>query len=210
MRHLRILTARRIVMLVGLSALGCDTVEDLVDEEQPPADITLEIADETVVADLTPMEQAEICTALFNAVDGQVPASTKCVLVGIAGSSVDGAPETDRCEELKTTCIPAARIGEAVLPPVSFQECGLFQGDTSGCQTSVADLRACLNLMADAAADTIEQALTCSLIDVADGMLPDLDFPSPEVPPGAEECARIQLDCPGVFMGDMPAERSEE
>lgn len=194
----------RYLWMLTVCVLGCDSVDELIQEEVPPADIMLEVSDDTVIADLTPMEQADVCTALLNAVDGQVPAATKCVLVGIAGSSSDGVPNTDRCEELKTTCIPAARLGDAVLPAVNFDECGLFQGDTSGCQVPVADLRACLNLMADSAADTIEQGLTCSLIDVADGMLPDVSFPAPEVPPGAEECARIQVDCPGVFSaGEM-------
>lgn len=189
----------------GLALCACDDASSLLGEpDMGPAEVVLAVEDDAVIADLDEMGKDAVCQALFDAVDRQVPIATKCVLVGIAGAVSPGDPESGpsvgQCEEVQTACIPAARLGQQALPGLEFADCGLFKGDTSACQmTTIGEFRACLNLMADTAVGSVRDLLTCDLIDPDLSELPEVLLPAPEVPAGAEECARVRLGCPGVF-----------
>lgn len=203
--------------MVALVACGCDEASNLLGEpDMGPAEVVLAVDDDAVIADLDEMAQDEICQALFDAVDRQVPIATKCAIVGIAGAIDPGDPEAGptvgQCETVQTACEPAARLGQQALPGLMFTDCGLFKGDTSMCQTTIGEFRACLNLMADTAVGSVRELVTCGLIDPNVDEVPEILLPSPEVPEGAEECARVRLGCPGVFEADdeTPMMMSEE
>lgn len=196
------------LLLAGLlaPAFGCDAVKDLVTEsDMGPTEVILDVDDEETVGDLDEMEQTAVCAALINNIESRVPAQNKCVIPGIANAvsqAAGGALMVDDCTGFQTICTSAVQIGSEIAPPLTIGECGLFGGETGGCDVTIGELRACLTLMADAAVSGISDLLSCDLIDVAEGMVPDISLPGPEVPEGAEECAQVRLACPGVFSAD--------
>jgi hypothetical protein len=187
-------------MLVALCALpACDSASDLlVDPDAGPAEVVLEQPDDQTLAELTADDTAAICAALFAAVDRQVPAATKCVIVGYTAIGTGSmAEQAAACAEAADTCEGLVRLGQQSLPPVTPGECGLFKGDTSQCTTTVGELRACLDLMADASVGAIRETLTCELLATTE--VPTITPPPAVVPEGAEECAKVRRTCPGVF-----------
>lgn len=193
-----------LLALAGLGA-GCDAASDLLGEaDMGPAEVVLEVADDAVIADLDEMGKDAVCQAVFDAVDRQVPVETKCVLVGLAGavspSDPEAGPTVANCQSVQEVCVPAARLGQQALPALGFPDCGLFKGDTSGCDTTtIGEFRACLNLMADTAVGAIREVITCNLITPEFDPSMTITLPDLEVPEGAEECARVRLGCPGIF-----------
>lgn len=186
---------------------ACDSASDalgLGEADAGPAEVVLDQPDDQAIGTLTPADNTAICEALSAAVDRQVPVATKCAIVGIPiGVSSMDASEADQvasCADAATQCERLAALGQQALPTVAFSDCGLFKGDTSSCTTTIAELRACLNLMADASVGAIRETLTCQLIALSD--VPSVEPPPPEVPEGAEECARVRMECPGVFAAD--------
>lgn len=196
------------LLLAALAAIsfGCDAVKDLVTEsDMGPTEVILEVDDEETIGDLDEMEQTAVCDALINNIESRVPAENKCVVLGVANAVSEasgGELNVDDCTEFQTVCTSAVQIGSEAAPDLTIGECGLFGGDVADCDTTIGELRACLNLMADAAVSGISDFLTCGLIEVSGGAVPDLSLPGPEVPEGAEECAQVRLACPGVFSSD--------
>lgn len=210
---MRLETMLKPLLVVGLGAFafGCDAVKDLVTEsDMGPSEVILDVDDEETVGDLDEMEQTAVCDALISNIERRVPAENKCVILGVANAASEasgGALMVSDCTEFQTICTSAVQIGSEVAPDLTIGDCGLFGGETADCDVTIGELRACLTLMADAAVSGISDLLSCNLIDLADGMVPDLSLPGPEVPEGAEECAQVRLACPGVFsdgaMGGM-------
>lgn len=207
---MRLKIVLRPLLLAGLlaPAFGCDAVKDLITEaDMGPSEVILEVDDETVVADLDEMEREAICDALISNIESRVPAENKCVVLGISNAAAQaegGALQISDCEEFQTVCTSAVQLGTEAAPDLTIGDCGLFPGDTADCQTTIGELRTCLTLMADAAVSGISDFLSCNLIQVGDATIPDVSLPGPEVPEGAEECAQVRLNCPGVFAETMP------
>ncbi|MEZ4473606.1 MAG: hypothetical protein R3F60_23015 [bacterium] len=188
----------------GLTLAACDAASDalgLDEADMGPAEVVLPQPDDQTIGELTPADNTAICEAFSAAVDRQVPHATRCAIVGIgvAGADVeaDDAAQIAACTDAAHRCEQLVALGQQSLPPITFADCGLLKGDTSDCTVTIGELRACLNLMADASVGAIRQTLTCQLLDLAE--VPSVDPPPPEIPEGAEECTRIRMECPGVF-----------
>lgn len=197
---------RTLFALAALTSLvGCDAASDALGLGEPdmgPTEVVLTLPDEQPVGELTPDDNTAICEAFSAAVNSQVPNSTRCAVfgVGVAGADVEAedAAQVAACLDAATQCERLVALGQQSLPPITYADCGLLKGDTSGCTVTVGELRTCLNLMAETAAGAVQEALTCNLLDLSE--IPSVEPPAPVVPEGAEECTRIRMECPGVFV----------
>jgi len=202
------------VLMILLPALAlCASCSDLLGEDEPaapgPVHVQLDIADDVTVGALTPAQRTETCDALNVAIEQGVPKAELCDIAGLlsaAGKSMEGLDAARAaCDEVVDPCRLAARVGASFDTPPLPLECALFRGDTAACESTVADLKICLDHLATATATSLI-ALSCATL-TADGLAEAGETVVGEGVPDDPTCARVAAECPGLFgAGDAPAD----
>jgi hypothetical protein len=190
-------------LVVAVCLAGCDDAASalLGDQDAGPKNVVVPRGDDATVGELTDDDRKAVCHAFVEAVDNNVTPHGRCEIAGIlGGGSAVGegmAAVAQRCQDIADTCAHLVDLGQKAAPSIPFDECGLFRGDTSGCDVDVGTLRQCLDQMAGTTAHAFE-VLDCALLGTTD--VPDLSAIAPSVP-DTRPCVELQSRCPGALVG---------
>lgn len=194
--------------LIALVASGCgtDSIKDAlgIEGESDAGAVEVQIDTEgDTIGDLTDDEKGAICQSLAQGINDGVSFRTRCNVAAVISSfraAADGeAAVRAACNKTLEPCDLLISTGTTgSLPDIPVPECPIFQGDTAGCVTAIADLQACLNELGQQTADSFK-ALSC------DDLTTDVALDPPDISdtiesrPDQGPCVTVTTECPGVF-----------